>query len=137
MKKITATKNKKCSSGQSIIEMVFSIGVVALVVTASVILIVNAIGLKNSSFLRKKAADVAQSVMEDLVDKSKNSDTFWNLTSTSGQTDSFSYSVSFTQVKSGNCNTGSVRANWDCVDAVVEVNWGNNQELKVIKFFQR
>ncbi len=69
-------KNQK---GQSIVELVFAIGVVALVMTGVVILLVNSFGARNKSFDRKKAVELAEIVTEDLVSYSKNNyEAFWN-----------------------------------------------------------
>lgn len=138
MKKIAVLNKFKNQIGQSLVEVVFSIGVVALVITGAVILIINALGVKNDAFLRKRAADAATYVMEDLVDKSKNEvNNFWNLTPIVSQVDGFNYNVVFDRdrVVDAKCNVDI--NNPDCVTAVITVSWGNGKILTINRFFQR
>jgi len=129
MKKIIVIKNKE--SGQSMIEMVFAITIVALVITGVVVLIVTSIGAKNRSFSRKKAMEMAEVVMEDLVDqKRNNSVVFWEKNSKIGQTLpnflGYSYDIGYSGM---DCNNG------DCMMATVTVNWGDSQNVSINKFF--
>lgn len=120
-------------AGQSLIEVVFSIGVIALVITGSVILIVSAVGLKNSGFQRKRATEMAELVVENLIDqKENNGDSFWNLEAKSDEElsgfEGYKYSVGYD-------STGLSCSN--CTNATVTINWGNDQELKVNRFFAK
>lgn len=131
MKKIIVIKNSE--SGQSMIEMVFAITVVALVITGVVVLIVSSIGAKSRSFSRKKAMEMAGVVMEDLVDQKRNdSAIFWEKNSKVGETLpnflGYSYDVGFSGM---NCGTG------ECTVTTVTVKWGNNQNVQVNKFFSK
>ena len=137
MKKILVIKKQAghaCrQAGQSLIEIVFSIGIIALVVTASVILIVNAMGAKNNGFERKKATEMAEIVMEDLVSQKRNdSNNFWSLTTKAGETlptfTGYNYSIGY--------NTDGISCS-DCVNTAVTINWGNDQILTVSRFFSK
>jgi hypothetical protein len=71
---------KNRNLGQSIVELVFAIGIIVLVVTGVVALIVSNINSKSRGFDRKKATELAQIVMEDLLQKKKNDSLiFWTL----------------------------------------------------------
>lgn len=134
MKKQTALnlKNKK-ELGQSILEIVFSIAIIALVVTGSIVLIINSVGLKNDSFRRKRASEMAELITEDLINqKQSNSASFWSLTNRSGETldnfNDFIYSVEYSS-DGLNCN--------NCTNVTITVNWGDDGELEVSRFFSR
>lgn len=58
-----SVKIKKIS-GQSLVEVVVSIGLVVLVVSGVVTLVVNSLGARNKGFDRKKATELAQKVTE-------------------------------------------------------------------------
>jgi type II secretory pathway pseudopilin PulG len=131
MKKIVVIKNKE--SGQSIIEMIFAITIVALVITGVVVLIVTSIGSKNRSFSRKKAMEMAEVVMENLVDQKRNNSTvFWEKSSKIGETLpnflGYSYNVGYSGM---NCGTN------DCAMVTVTVKWGDNQNISINKFFSK
>lgn len=131
MKKIIVIKNSE--SGQSMIEMVFAITVVALVITGVVVLIVSSIGAKSRSFSRKKAMEMAGVVMEDLVDQKRNdSAIFWEKNSKVGETLpnflGYSYDVGYSGM---DCGVG------ECAVTTVTVKWGDNQSVEVNKFFSK
>ncbi|MDD4937696.1 MAG: hypothetical protein PHX34_01630 [Candidatus Shapirobacteria bacterium] len=133
MRKIVVIKNKT-ELGQSLIEIVFSIGIIALVITASVVLIVSAVGVKNNNFERKKATEMAEVLVENLVNKKQNDESnFWNLVPESDKTlsnfDGYKYSVQY--------NSDGISCSGDCTNAVVTINWGNDQSLTVSRFFSR
>lgn len=135
MKKIIVTRNKvfKKQLGQSMIEMVFAITVVALVITGAVVLIVNSIGVKNRSFDRKKAMEIAEIVMESLVDQKKNdSDYFWQQNQKVGETlanfSGYSYDIGYSGI---DCDSGT------CALVTVIVNWADDKTLQVNKFFSK
>jgi len=130
MRKQIVIKNQ---AGQSLIEIVFSIGIIALVVTASVILIVNAVGVKTNGFERKKATEMAEIVMEDLVNQKRNDgNDFWSLSSKAGETlptfTGYNYSIGY--------NTDGIGCS-GCVNAVITINWGDAQILEVSRFFSK
>lgn len=67
--------------GQSIIEAVIMIGVLAMVMTGAVVLLLNSISSRTRGFDRKKAIELGETVIEDLVDsKNNNPAEFWKLT---------------------------------------------------------
>jgi len=126
--------NKKNEFGQSILEVVFSIGVIALVVTSSVILIVNSVGLKNKNLTRKKASDLAVLIVEDLVSEERNNkDEFWDLNYNPNveKEDIFDYSVVYNGVSDEECTVST------CINAVITVDWGDDESLEVTRFFSR
>jgi len=122
--------------GQSLIEVVFSVGVLVLVITAVVGLIVKTVGIKTLANQRKKANEMAEVIVESMIDSKKNyPNDFWELKSMAAQTfpgyDGYQYSVNFTPVVGGNCS--STKTN--CADAVIIVTWGNGQKLNINRFF--
>jgi Tfp pilus assembly protein PilV len=139
MKKIVVLKNFNKELGQSLLEVVFSIGVIALVVTGSVALIINAVGLKNNSLQRKKAAEMAETIIEDLIKKEKSEmEVFWEK---NGETEAvlnnfegFDYLIEYSDVDVSGCDSSS------CTNVTVTINWGNPDNLKnleVSRFFSR
>lgn len=135
MKKIIVIKNKilKKQFGQSMVEMVFAITIVALVITGAVVLIVNSIGVKNRSFDRKKAMEMAEIVTENLVDQKKNDSTyFWEQNQKIGQTlanfSGYSYDIGYSGM---NCGPTT------CTLVTVTINWSNDKVLQVNKFFSK
>ncbi len=70
---------KGIKKGQGVVEVVFSIGVVLLILSGVVILMVNTFGAKNKGFDRKKATQLAQMIIEEKVAERDNSpETFWS-----------------------------------------------------------
>jgi hypothetical protein len=70
---------KGIKKGQGIVEVVFSIGVVLLILSGVVILMVNTFGAKNKGFDRKKATQLAQMIIEETVaERDNNPETFWS-----------------------------------------------------------
>ncbi|HPT66318.1 MAG TPA: hypothetical protein PK257_03360 [Candidatus Woesebacteria bacterium] len=69
-------KNKK---GQSLIDVVFSIGIVVLVLTGVIVLVVSTAKVKRVAFERQKAVELSQLLIENKILESKNDPTaFWN-----------------------------------------------------------
>lgn len=129
-------KNKK---GQSIVEIIFAIGVIAVVIVGIISLIVNVIGTKNAALKRKTATDLGEVVVEQLVQKKLMSpDQFWEL-SNIGETnvdgfDGYNYSVTFTKVTGDGCRE---EVN-DCVNAKIDIVWDNGKNnLSITRFFSR
>lgn len=126
--------------GLSIIEIVFSIGVTVLVISGIVSLMVKSTGVKTDNAQRKKATEVAQIVIEDLVNKKKNDrDAFWELTPISNKKiegyPDYPYTIGFTGVTTGDdCND---LAPWNCVNALISVNWGSSETIVVKRFFSK
>lgn len=120
-------------TGQSLVEMVFAIGIIALVITGVVVLVTSSVGVKNNSFERKKAMEMAEIIMEDLVDqKRNNSANFWNLTTKMAETlpefNGYLYAIGYSGMDCGGNN---------CVSAIVTIKWGDDRTLEVSKFFSR
>jgi type II secretory pathway pseudopilin PulG len=128
----------KEQKGQSIVELVFAIGVVALVMTGVVILLVNSFGARNKSFDRKKAVELAEIVTEDLVNWSKNDfQAFWNVNSNppwnfADQTNSDfpGYTYRLDHEWSAECTP-----NTDCAVVNIKVIWQRDEE-KSIDFYR-
>ena len=128
-------KNQK---GQSIVELVFAIGVVAMVMTGVVVLLVNSFGARNKSFDRKKAVELAEIVTEDLVNWSKNDfEAFWNENSdppwtqgdlTNDKFDGYIYRIDHEW--SSECTPNS-----DCALVNIKVIWIRDKE-KSIDFYR-
>ncbi len=128
--------------GQSLIEVVFSIGMVALVISGVVFLILATLGSRTKSYDRKKAVEIAQNVIEGMV-QTKNDDgtSFWNLNSaywvglgTSQVSNNYFYSVTVSQYSSNGCSALRV----ECINANVTVGWNNGQKIEnFTRFFSR
>lgn len=125
--------------GLSIIEIIFSIGITVLVITGVVSLIVQSTGVKTDASQRKKASEVAQKVIEDLVDQKNNDrENFWKLTPIlSGTLDEYSYeytyTVGFTQIDTDGCSVPPSAPT--CVNAIINIGWGDSQTLVVQRLF--
>lgn len=134
----------KLNRGQSIVEVVFAIGIIALTLTGVAVLMVFNLSARTSSFDRKKASELGEKVMEQLVAEVKNEPlTFWQLSDRSDLTDTdfpgYNYSVGFTNITNDsdypNCGVGVT----DCAEAVVMVGWSGStdQSLQFSRFFSR
>lgn len=132
----------KFNKGQSLVEVILAVGVVVLVITGVVMLIINTVSLKTAATLRKRAGEVADIVVENLLEQKKNNkDIFWNLSpitnqSMSGDYSSFVYGVVFDRVTN---NVGCVATPNppNCANATITVSWGNNNTLVVSRFFAK
>ena len=125
--------------GQSLVEVIFSVGILVIVITAVISLIVKTTSIKSAELQRKKASEMSSVVVEKLLESKKNDpDVFWQLNDiTTAQViegyDGFSYVVDFTPSSEGNCSSTEV----ECADAVVTINWGNAQSFTVTRFFSK
>jgi hypothetical protein len=124
--------------GQSLLEVIFSVGVLVMVITAVIALIVKTTGIKSMEFQRKKASEMSEVVIEVLVESKKNDADFWLLNDiTSPQTvagyDGYSYVVDFSPNYEGDCSDTEI----ECADVVVTINWGNNQTFTAKRFFSK
>lgn len=128
--------------GQSLIEVVFSIGMVALVVSGVVFLILTTLGSRTKSYDRKKAVEISQNVIEGMVQtKSNDATSFWNLSSaywvglgTSHVENNYFYSVGVSQFSGNGCSAVRV----ECLNANVTVGWNNGQKIEnFTRFFSR
>lgn len=127
--------------GQSLVEVVFAIAVIALTLSGVVSLLVYSVGSRTKSFDRKRATELGEKVMEQLVDEEKNSPlAFWRLSNRVGLTDTefggYVCSVGFTNIVNGStCGVGRT----DCTEVVLTVGWSGstNQQLNFNRFFSR
>lgn len=124
--------------GQSIIEMVFAIGILGLVLTGVVALVVKSSGGQTKTNLRDKAVMLGSMVIEEMVALSKNDPSvFWQKSDVEEGYkegfEGFSYSIVFTDITSGNCTAST------CVEVDVTVKWREKEEMSVSfsRFFQR
>ena len=130
----------KMKLGQSLVEVVLAIGIVALIITGVVILLVNTIGVKNNSFDRKRASEMAEVVIENLIKlKKENAIKFWSLQNIGSTNltgfEGFTYSVGFSLVNNiGNCTIGETR----CANANIIINWNNGSKtMNSNRFFSK
>ncbi len=127
----------KRARGSSLLEVVFSVGIIALVLSGVVVLVVYLVAQRTGSSERKQASLLAETVMEGLVgEKEENPTLFWQLTEVEGETmdayPGYSYSIGFTNLTvADNCGG-------DCVDAVVKVGWsGSDSQVEFRRFFSK
>lgn len=126
-------KMNRRQQGQSLVEVIFSIGILVMVITAVISLIVKTTGVKSMELQRKKASEMSEIIIENLLDNKKNNpDSFWSFSDSGvGQTvvgyNGYSYSVDL--VNNTNCSDGR------CADATIVINWGEGQEFTVKRFF--
>ncbi len=131
--------NKK--NGQSLVEVVFAIAVIGLTLSGVISLLIYSVGSRTKSFDRKKATELGEKVMEQLVNEEKNDPlAFWLLTNRPGLVDGefggYVYSIGFTNVANGStCGVGRT----DCAEVVVGVGWSGatSQSLYFNRFFSR
>lgn len=130
--------------GQVLIESVVTVGVLALVMTAAIALIVMSTANRRGNFDRRKANELANHVLETLINESQNNTAgFWNDLSGgscgdaafAGYTCSYSFTV-LTQPTHTNCGNGSPPR---CAELIVTITWPGKvtQNLTVRRFFSR
>lgn len=129
---------KTKETGQSLIEMVFSIGILVTVIVGVVSLMVKTTAVKTTTNTRKKASEMTGVIVEKLLDdKTNNPDQFWQLNSISPSQlsgyDGYTYTVSFDVVTGNNCSSVAM----ECANATIEITWGNNEKLTVKRFFSK
>ena len=133
------------NKGQSIIEVVFSLGAAALVLMGAVVLIINSLGSRSKVFDHRKASQLAESVMEDLVAMKANDpgtlfSSSWQDTQLAVQSNSdfpgYTYSIDFIPQLS---SSGVCATTGNCVTAVVTVSWTNDvaRTVSYDKFFSK
>lgn len=125
--------------GQSLIEVIFAIGIIMMVISGVVFLIISTLGAKTKSYDRKKAIEISQNEIETMVQK-KTSDavTFWDLSSaywiSQGQNKvdgDYTYSTTATQFSGSGCSAVVV----ECLNAKVTVSWKNGQMVESFNRF--
>ena len=139
----------KYNLGQSLVEVVFSIGIIVLVTGGVVSLLVNSLHSRTNGFDRKKAAELGQQVIEKLIEeKTVDIASFWDQTSpfwitnkgatqTNSDYPGYNYAIGMTQVINvGNSCRPSV---FECVNTTVTVGWSGSPNSKVIftRFFSK
>jgi len=129
----------KNNNGSGVVEIIFSIGVIAVVIVGVVTLVVNVMSTKSKSLKRKMAIDLSEIVVESLLQKKKNSfNEFWLLnpigeTSVSGF-EGYVYTVGFTEVSGDGC----LNSQNDCANAVINITWDEGESsMSVTRFFSR
>lgn len=137
---------KKKMRGQSLIELIFAIGIIVLVLSGLVVLLVKSMGAKTKGFDRKKAVELGEKVVEELIeDKINDPNTFWSgnfwtvnngVTKTMTGYNNFYYVVYGAQSTAGGCSV----ARLECVNVAVSIGWSGiitGQEIELNRFFSR
>lgn len=125
--------------GQSLIEVVFSIGLMVLIITGVISLMIKTINVKTAANQRERASEMAEVVIENLLEQKTNDrNNFWLLTDVNTpQTitgyDDYLYTTDFEQVIGNGCSDSVV----ECLNATITIFWGNNQTLSVKRFFSK
>lgn len=121
--------NKK---GQSLIDVVFSIGILALVLVGVMMLVVSTTKAKIMTSERQKAIQLSQLLIENKVVEVKNDMlSFWNSEHVGGvgvtKTDfsGYLYDVEYSDCDSDSCKI------------IFTVKWGDSQSLSVERLFLR
>jgi hypothetical protein len=120
------------NKGQSLIDIIFSMGVVVLVLTGVVILIVSTSKVKRITLERQKAVELSQILIEGEVKKTKDDPlAFWSLPKNdiNDSADGYNYNIDYDCDISGSSD--------DNCNVVFTINWGDNQNLSVKRFFLR
>jgi Tfp pilus assembly protein PilV len=137
--------------GQGLIEVVFAVGVIVVVLTAVISLVVSSLHSRTSGYDRKKAAELGQKVMEQLVqEKDQNPADFWDISSPAfwlgvnlGTTqtmtgyEGYSYAIDFRPVT--NIGTSCPPSPILCANATVGIGYSDNNTQNVVftRFFSR
>lgn len=124
-------KNKK---GQSLIEIVFSIGIIILVLMGVTVLTVNTNKAKRISLERERAKELSRKLIEDKILEIKNDPAgFWDEADKTNKTDQ-AYSnfeeYLYDVVYDDGCDA-------DKCKIIFTVKWGDNQSLSVERLFSR
>ncbi len=126
--------------GQSLIEVVFAIGLILLVVSGIVSLMLSSLGSRSKGYDRLKAVELSQIVMESMVnEKTTDPSSFWNSHSTFWTTNmgttqtntnypNYNYTVAANPRNDPGCNNTATAMN--CMDVVVSVGWSGSQNTE-------
>ena len=129
----------KNNKGQSIVEIVFSVGVIAIVVVGVITLVVNVIRVKDTSMKRKRAIEFSEVIVENLLQKKKTvPEEFWLLTpineTSMSNFEGYVYTVGFTEVSGNGCRDDIN----DCANAIINITWDEGStNLSITRFFSR
>lgn len=140
---------KKSGQGQSLVEVVFSVGVIIIVLTAVISLVISSLHSRTSGYDRKKAAELGQKVVEQLVEEeNQDGSSFWDVgssfwTENNGTTQpmggypGYFYAINFVQrINAGiGCSVTPVV----CADATIGIGYSgdNNDQVTFTRFFNR
>jgi len=144
----------KNNSGQGIAEIIFSIGVIAVVITGVVSLMINVLRTRSNSLKRERASEMSNVIVENLVSKKTldekggaSGGNFWtvdvlnsiqngiNLSGTLPEFEGYVYSVGFSQVVD---NQSCKREVVNCVEAMIDISWNDDGDsLSVSRFFYK
>lgn len=117
--------------GVSLIEIVFSIGVITLVLTGVAMLIVNVTNVKRKSAERQMAISLSNKLVEDKILELKNAESsmkFWQKIEKeeeSGEFSNYRYLIKYQD-----CDT-------DMCKIIFEIEWGNQEKLSIERLFSR
>lgn len=135
-------KNK----GQSLVEVIFAVGLVLIVISGVTALMLSSLGSRTKSYDRQKAIELAQIVMEEII-KEKTTDpvNFWDLSSgfwaanlnktqTKANFPLYNYSVGISALYGNNCSPTKL----ECLNVMVNVGWsGGAGSENFNRFFSR
>jgi len=125
--------------GQSLVEVIFSVGILVVVIMAVVSLMVKTTGIKTMELQRKKAVEMSEVIVENLLENKKNDpDDFWRPDKVIKDVtivgyDGYLYSVNMDSDNLG--ENDSCNSETKCVNAIITISWGNGQTLTVKRFF--
>jgi len=140
----------KGEKGQSMIEIVFAIGIIVTVLAGIAALLVSSLHSRTSGYDRKKAAELGQKVIEKLIEESRqNPATFWNNSSSFWSSNigvvqtmagfaNYSYTIGMTQVV--NVGASCRPAVFECAETTVRVGWsgaGTGEGVTFTRFFAK
>ena len=133
--------NKTTESGQTLIEAIFGVVILALTVSGVVSLMVSSVASKSRTFDRKTADRLGEKVVENLtVQKDIGPSAFWLLNTITSATDAdfpgYNYNVGYTVGSYPGCNVGTT----NCAEATINVGWSGSRGYETItltKFFSR
>ncbi|MCW1949349.1 MAG: hypothetical protein KIH89_002780 [Candidatus Shapirobacteria bacterium] len=130
--------------GQSVVEIIFSIGVITIVIVGIVSLVVNVINTKTNSLKRKSASEMGNILVENWIkEKTLRPDYFWGLVESesrlSGSSPEFAgytYEVGFTAVVNG--SIGCHNSPKDCANVIINIFWDSGEgNLSITRFFSK
>lgn len=133
--------NKK---GQSVVEIIFSIGVITIVIVGIVSLVVNVINTKTNSLKRKTASEMSGVLVENWInEKILRPDYFWGLVESGSKLSGtlpdfvgYTYEVGFTGVV--NAGIGCRDTPKDCANVLINIIWDNGaNNFSVTRFFSK
>ncbi len=122
----TLNQNRKLN-GQSLIDVIFSIGILVLVLTGVLVLIVSTAKLKTIDSKRSKAVEMSQRLIEQEIKKAKdNPSLFWTFPKLpySASTGGYNYVINY------DCNSDKSKCN-----GVFTISWGDGESLSVERLF--